>query len=214
MLASLQMIYKMRLTRFLGFSALGFFLGTAISIGVLIAYSPDWATPLIKAKLVDIRTALQSSVNFILPGGLTKDDYSIYSKILEEWFKDEEKIPPIHRLTEWPEDVSHILLRLNLDWVSYTPPYEELREDFIERNKKQYALGANFELSKPWSFLREYDLTFDLLSEGGINYVRFSRVGYDSKKKHALVYVVHHYSCSSDLYLLFYKDDGNWKIGN
>ncbi|HXG68644.1 MAG TPA: hypothetical protein VNO70_26345 [Blastocatellia bacterium] len=167
------------------------------------------------------------------------EDYAVYSALInQKYIKDQIKLIVIQQETENydsdhdrrpPEETSRHILQL------LSPVSQATLADFRIRNAQPATLRDKFDLKVRHTVVPKQEIMSIFQPRGGVpddlfkawqqfykkypdspGYIRLSRVGYDSEKGQAMVYVAHGCGglCGSGGYVLMTKEGNAWSIKN
>lgn len=158
------------------------------------------------------------------------EEYIVYKALLKQMFIDENTkrlvIEGFTAADDFYNDYPNVRKKL-------TSSFKGTTEDFIAKNTKSYELNDKFnlevkinilngkerkELFKELNKKSGYDEWADVLSQkyskGGAEIITLSRVGFNTDKNLALVFVGSQcgWTCGESNYVLLAKKEGRWKV--
>jgi hypothetical protein len=165
------------------------------------------------------------------------EEYAVYNAVLDSIYASSEPKPQqfvinVEPITETQHPSTGTIGGLTGTGAARPETAPDTKSDFDEKGKKSCRLDRRFDLKVPYTLVVNDDLNkiFALDPSGHIDpkvwdhfyqrypgaagIVAFSRVGFDSKKNQALVYLVIQYGLvgGSGEFCVLVRNDGKWTI--
>ena len=177
-----------------------------------------------------------SSVRTVCQTEISDEEYAVYSAVINKMFADGKVTFDTQEQVKLLVITDHTISLLRAshlekqDWASLKQrlPEElwEIINDFAVKNKEPKQLKDNFKVELKRTLIKKDEI--EQMSKGEENawkrfyksfpnsggYIGFSRIGFDTEKKQAVVYMEHncHELCASGHFLLLKKTEEGWRV--